>query len=107
MPADLSGDDDPEPDESFVAPPLLEPSREPVEPDESLLEPDESVLEPDDSLLDPSAAAAAFVPDVLDDERSFFAQPDPLKWIDGAENALRTGAAPQTGQTVGPSAVTP
>ena len=35
--------------------------------------------------------------------RSFFAQPVPLKWIVGAENAFRTGAAPQIGQDVGPS----
>ena len=106
MPADLSGDDDPEPDESFVAPPLLEPSLEPVVPGESLLEPAASVVEPE-SLLDPSVEEDDFVPDELDDERSFFAQPDPLKWIEGAENALRTGAAAQTGQTVGPSALTP
>jgi hypothetical protein len=38
--------------------------------------------------------------------RSFLAQPVPLKWIVGAVKALRTGAAPQIGQTVGPSAVT-
>lgn len=37
--------------------------------------------------------------------RSFLAQPVPLKWIVGAVKALRTGAAPQTAQTVGPSAV--
>jgi hypothetical protein len=38
--------------------------------------------------------------------RSFFAHPEPLKWIVGAEKALRTGDAPQIGQLVGPSALT-
>ena len=85
---------------------MLELSLGPVEPDESLLEPAVSGVEPE-SLLGPSVGDDDFVPDELDDDRSFFAQPDPLKWIEGAENALRTGAAPQTGQRVGPSAVTP
>ncbi len=67
----------------------------------------ESGVEPDDSFVGPSADVAAFLPDELEDERSFFAQPDPLKWIEGAEKALRTGAASQTGHAVGPSAVTP
>jgi hypothetical protein len=39
--------------------------------------------------------------------RSFFAQPLPLKWIDGAEKAFRTGLAWQIGQASGPGAVTP
>jgi hypothetical protein len=52
---------------------------------------------------EPAAAADADRRLVL---RSFFAQPLPLKWIVGAENALRTGAAPQIAQTAGPSAVT-
>jgi hypothetical protein len=39
--------------------------------------------------------------------RSFFAQPEPLKWIDGAEKAFRTGDAPQIGQASGPLAATP
>jgi hypothetical protein len=39
--------------------------------------------------------------------RSFFAQPDPLKWMAGAANALRTGPDPQSGQVVGGSAWTP
>lgn len=74
---------------------------------EPSVEGDESDVEPDDSFADPSADVAVFVRDELEDERSFFAQPDPLKWIEGAEKALRTGAAPQTGHAVGPSAVTP
>jgi hypothetical protein len=49
-----------------------------------------------------SDAAAAFVLEELAELRSFLAQPDPLKWIDGAENALRTGDAAHTGHSVGP-----
>ena len=37
--------------------------------------------------------------------RSFFAQPDPLKWIAGAVIALRIGPLPQSGQVVGPVGV--
>jgi hypothetical protein len=60
----------------------------------------------------PSDVAAAspldesddFLP--LDDLRSIFAQPEPLKWMVGATNALRI-AAPQTGHAVGPVSCTP
>jgi hypothetical protein len=66
-----------------------------------------SVLDvpPDDPVESdpPSDAAAAFVLDALAELRSFLAQPEPLKWIDGAENAFRTGAASQTGHSVGPA----
>jgi hypothetical protein len=48
----------------------------------------------------PERAAAA-------EWRSFFAQPEPLKWTDGAEIALRTGPEPQSGQLVGGSPWTP
>jgi hypothetical protein len=41
------------------------------------------------------------------DPRSFLAQPDPLKWIVGATNALRTGPSWHTGQVLGPWACTP
>jgi len=41
------------------------------------------------------------------ERRSFFAQPEPLKWIDGAENAFLTGDAPQIGHASGPLAATP
>lgn len=51
-------------------------------------------------------AAAALDAEREAELRSFFAQPVPLKWNVGAENALRTGAAPQMGQVAGPSAVT-
>ena len=69
---------------------------------------DPSVDGPSPALDEPSPL------DALDDreldraaDRSFFAQPVPLKWIDGAENALRTGAAPQTGHVSGPAALSP
>ena len=39
--------------------------------------------------------------------RSFFAQPDPLKWTAGAAMALRTGPEPHNGQALGGSACTP
>jgi hypothetical protein len=45
---------------------------------------------------EPERAAAA-------DRRSFLAQPEPLKWTDGAEMALRTGPEPHSGQLVGGS----
>lgn len=39
--------------------------------------------------------------------RSFFAQPEPLKWTAGAAMALRTGPEPHNGQALGGSACTP
>jgi hypothetical protein len=54
---------------------------------------------------DPSFAEASF--DLAALRRSFFAQPDPLKWMAGAANALRTGPEPHSGQLVGGSASTP
>jgi hypothetical protein len=39
--------------------------------------------------------------------RSFFAQPEPLKWIVGGANAFLMGPPPQTGQSTGGSAYTP
>jgi hypothetical protein len=41
------------------------------------------------------------------DRRSFFAQPDPLKWNVGAANALRMGPEPHVGHAVGPLSSTP
>lgn len=47
-----------------------------------------------------------FVP--LVDDRSFFAQPEPLKWIAGAARALRSvPSAPQFGQTLGAGSLIP
>jgi hypothetical protein len=39
--------------------------------------------------------------------RSFFAQPEPLKWIVGGVNALRSVEAPQRGHRSGPDSFTP
>ena len=50
-----------------------------------------------ESFLDAGAAA----------RRSFFAQPEPLKWTAGAEIALRTGPPPHSGHDVGPGTWTP
>ena len=75
--------------------------------------------EPDDA--DPSPPAVSVLvapvsaPDsdfaralVLADERSFFAQPEPLKCTVGATNALRiVPSAPQAGQNSGPGALIP
>ena len=53
-----------------------------------------------------AALAAALV--LLDAPRSFFAQPDPLKWIAGAPNCLRIDpSAPQLGQNSGPGSLIP
>ena len=44
----------------------------------------------------------------LVDERSFFAQPEPLKWIAGGTRALRiVPSAPQDGQKRGPASWIP
>lgn len=86
----------------------------PPEPDESLAEPsfaapslDAPAPEVAESLAAPSPESDDARRLELADDRSFLAQPEPLKWIEGAENALRTGAAPQIGHDSGPSAVTP
>lgn len=68
--------------------------------------------EPDDPSLEgappPSDVAAAFVFALLELDRSFFAQPEPLKWTDGATNALRSvSSAPQAGQNLGAGASMP
>jgi hypothetical protein len=53
----------------------------------------------DDFVLEPPACAG---------RRSFFAQPDPLKTIDGALMALRSvPSAPQAGQNRGPVSLIP
>jgi hypothetical protein len=52
-----------------------------------------------------SPLARAFV---IEDDRSFFAQPLPLKWTAGGTNALRmVFSAPQAGQNRGPGASMP
>jgi hypothetical protein len=89
----------------------VEPAASPVEDDDA----DDSD-ELDDELESPSPPDPApsdderdpaFVPE-LDLPRSFFAQPDPLKWIAGAANCLRIeSSAPQDGQYRGPGSLIP
>jgi len=72
-----------------------------------------SPVEPVEPSPDPSPfrvledPLAAFVP--LDElPRSFFAQPEPLKWIAGAANCLRiVPSLPHEGQKCGPGSLIP
>ena len=82
--------------------------RPPAEPES--LEPElapEALLAPSPASVEDEASAVVLARARLELERSFFAQPEPLKWIDGAEKAFRTGDAPQIGQASGPLAATP
>jgi hypothetical protein len=85
-----------------VEPESLEPFAAPS-PDEAPgeLSPDVPLDPALELSLDPPAAAAfVFEPEEL--ERSFLAQPEPLKWTDGATNAFRSvSSAPQLGQKRG------
>ena len=73
--------------------------------------------EPDSDEAPLSADPAAPSPDDFDDEddrdalelpRSFFAQPDPLKWIVGGANSLRiVPSLPHDGQNWGPGSFSP
>ncbi len=70
---------------------------------------DDESPEPEDDESSPldSACLEALVPGLLP-PRSFFAQPDPLKWIVGAENCLRiVPSAPHDGQKWGPGSLIP
>jgi hypothetical protein len=75
-----------------------------VDPDDPPSDPD-----PDDapSLFEPLSPLAFDTPGVAVARRSFFAQPDPLKWIAGAANAFLSGPPPHSGQTVGSGEWTP
>jgi len=91
---------DPEPDDESLDEPA--PSEEAAPPDDESLA-DESP--PSRPLLLPPASAAAFAFVAAEDavERSFLAQPEPLKWMAGALKPLRiVPTAPQLGQVVGP-----
>ena len=66
----------------------------------------------DPALLSESDPAVAGAPGSLAaltplDERSFFAQPEPLKWTAAATTALRMGPPPQRSHASGPGACTP
>jgi hypothetical protein len=125
--------DEPEPEEPDPEEPEPEEPEEPEpedeapsdddpedpEPEEPELEEPEPEDEPpsDDDPEDPSAlalfgslpaAAAAAARVELEPPRSFFAQPEPLKWIAGAANCLRIDpSAPQLGQKCGPGSLIP
>jgi hypothetical protein len=97
-----------EPDDSFMLEPDDSFRPEPVDEDEADPDPSESFFAGGGTSLleDPPS-------EPLDDDfralapRSFLAQPDPLKWIVGAVNALRTSWLPQIGQLVGLASLTP
>jgi hypothetical protein len=57
--------------------------------------------------VEPSSPLPDEAPDRAAARRSFFAQPDPLKWTDGAEIAFLTGPLPHRGHAAGGSAWTP
>jgi hypothetical protein len=67
--------------------------------------------EPESALEDPVlAVASSFFAEAgrLDAERSFLAQPDPLKWIAGVVNAfVIVPSAPHSGQNLGPLSLIP
>lgn len=84
----LLDDPAPSPDSPLPAVPSLDPPS--VEP------PSDDELVPD----------LAFV--LLEEDRSFFAHPEPLKWIAGLTSALRiVPSAPQAGQNRGPASLIP
>jgi len=90
------------PDDAFSEP------DDPWSPDEEPPSPDDD-RSPDDpcSADDFEPAAAARVP-APDPPRSFFAQPDPLKWIVGGANILRiVPSRPHDGQNFGPGSLIP
>lgn len=71
-----------------------------LSPPLELLPPELSPLEPDFALL--------LREDDDDVDRSFLAQPDPLKWTAGVENPLRiVPSTPQFGQKRGPASLIP
>jgi hypothetical protein len=59
--------------------------------------------------LDESGSAAPLAVSLVGAalRRSFFAQPEPLKWMAGGANALRTGPEPHNGQLAGGSSSSP
>jgi hypothetical protein len=99
--------DESEPDESDFEEPDLEPdpaSLDPPPPSDLALF--EALPSPPESLVFDSEALAARVE--LELARSFFAQPEPLKWIVGGANTLRiVFSRPQLGQKCGPGSLIP
>jgi hypothetical protein len=114
--SDERPDESEEPDDEEVS----DEAEEPEEPDDE--EVSDEADEPDDVPL--AAALALESPPLapsespepalaptclkLDPPRSFFAQPDPLKWIAGTANCLRIDpSAPHDGQKSGPGSLIP
>ena len=62
-----------------------------------------SFPEPSAASVDDAAPVPAFERELLELERSFFAQPEPLKWMAGGANAFDiVPSAPHSGQNFGP-----
>ena len=96
-------DDSPPPAPS--PPPTDLPSPEPDEPDDP--EESEDPEDPEAPSPDPPATAA-FVFEAEELDRSFFAQPEPLKWTAGGAKSFRSvSSAPQAGQNRGAGASMP
>jgi hypothetical protein len=95
--SDAAGAIDQSPDDAVVDELSVDPlESEPVEPGPDPLS---------DALPPVLAVASSFFAalDRADVERSFFAQPDPLKWIAGVVNAfVIVPSAPHSGQNLGP-----
>jgi len=91
--------EDPEPESLLEL--VVEPSADSVD--------ELAVVDSVDELAVAVSPASLFSLEVLRaaDRRSFFAQPEPLKWIAGGAKALRTGPLPHNGQVLGPSSWTP
>jgi hypothetical protein len=97
--SDFEPPESPEPLELPEPPELLE-SLEPADEEDEPPSPDVELPDSD--------AAAALVRVVLELDRSFLAQPDPLKCTAGGTKALRSvPSAPHTGQNFGPGASIP
>jgi hypothetical protein len=118
--SDERPDESEEPDDEEVSDEAEEPeepddeevsdvAEEPGEPDDEEVS-DEADLALESPPLAPSESPEPAAPTCLklDPPRSFFAQPDPLKWIAGTANCLRIDpSAPHDGQKSGPGSLIP
>jgi hypothetical protein len=78
------------------------------ESDVAAVSPDDEPPSPDDEPPSPDDFAPADERELLELPRSFFAQPDPLKWIVGGANSLRiVPSSPHEGQKSGPGSFRP
>jgi hypothetical protein len=96
-PDDPESDDDPDSDEG----PLSDSDPDPGSDDDPAPEDDPPSFVPSPDDRDPRDPDDA-------DPRSFFAQPEPRKWIVGGANCLRiVPSAPHDGQKLGPDSLMP